>query len=107
VAKKILKKGPEIASSPSFLVRLAVLELADVVDDSLAEAVDLHPRAVADTVPGRGHVDHVALAARCANTVVRLIIGDDDDGSLWIYLIIFQFELVSASGSGKVEVAVS
>src|SRR5580704_12572993 len=61
------------------LARLAVLELADVVDDSLAEAVDVHPRAVAHTVACRSYVDHVALAARSANTVVRLLIRNNDD----------------------------
>src|SRR5258708_5210780 len=61
------------------LARLGVLELADVVDNSLAEAVDVHPRAVPDTVAGCGYVDHVALAARCSDTVGRLLIGDDDD----------------------------
>jgi hypothetical protein len=73
------KKGRGVSPAPSVLARLAVLELADVVEDGPAEAVDVHPRAVPDTVAGRGYVDHVALAARSANTVVRLLVGDDDD----------------------------
>ena len=71
MAKKILKKGrvivlrsyhaanlqgreegPESVSGPSVLARLAVLEFADVVDNGLAEAVDVHSRAVVDTVAG-------------------------------------------------------
>jgi len=55
------------------------LELADVVDDGLAPAVDVGPGAVADAVAGGGYVDDVALAAGCADAVVRLLVGDDDD----------------------------
>ena len=71
LAKKILKKKPERVSGPSVLARLAVLELADVVDDGLAEAVDVHPRAVAYAVACRSYVDHVALAARGGDAVVH------------------------------------
>src|SRR5271170_5830170 len=63
---------------PLGLALLGIFELADVVDNGLTEAVNVYPRSVADAVPGRGYVDHVALAARRAYTVVRLLIGDDD-----------------------------
>lgn len=66
------------------LVEASSFELADVVDDSFAEAVDMDPWAVADSVAGAGYVDHVASSARCGDTVVRLLVGDDDDAVVWL-----------------------
>src|SRR5258708_9755571 len=79
MSKKILKKSRKVSPALSVLARLGILELADVVDDGLAEAVDVHPRAVAYAVAGGGNVNHVALAAWGGDAVVRLLIGDDDD----------------------------
>ena len=61
------------------LVEASAFELADVVDDGFAESVDVRPRAVAYSVAAAGYVDHVALAARCGDAIVRLLVGDDDD----------------------------
>src|SRR5258708_18552546 len=79
MSKNIKKKSGRGAPGHSVLRRPGVLELADVVDDGLAEAVDVHPRAVAYAVAGGGNVNHVALAAWGGDAVVRLLIGDDDD----------------------------
>src|SRR6185312_3072130 len=55
------------------------LKLADVLNHRFAPAIDVRPCAVADTVAGAGYVDHVSLAARRGNAVVRLLVGDHDD----------------------------
>src|SRR6185312_9925729 len=52
------------------------LKLADVLNHRFAPAIDVRPGAVADTVAGAGYVDHVSLAARRGDTVVRLLVGD-------------------------------
>jgi hypothetical protein len=54
-------------------------EAADVIDDCLAPAIDVRPGAIADAVPGTRYVDHIAASIRRRDTVVRLLIGDNDD----------------------------
>jgi hypothetical protein len=47
----------------------------------------VRPLAVADAVVVTGDVDHVSLALRRGNRVVRLLVGDDDQAIVTILLI--------------------
>ena len=55
------------------------LKRCNVVDDGLAPAVNVHPCSVSNAILVRGDVYHIALAVGCRDTVMRLLIGDDDD----------------------------
>ena len=61
----------------SCLVQLSFI-FADVINDSLAPAVNMGPGAISDTVFGRGHVDHVPLSDRVWYGVCGLLIGDNN-----------------------------
>jgi hypothetical protein len=43
------------------LVEVFVFELADILDDGFAPAVDVHPLPVTNSVLVAGNVDHIAL----------------------------------------------
>src|SRR6516225_8898338 len=88
------------------------LQFADVLDDRLAPAVDMCPRAVADPVPVAGYIDHVSttpasqkpafgklrtpglllgtphtLRAGRGNAIVRLLVSDDDQTIVAVLLV--------------------
>src|SRR5579859_7588813 len=66
------------AHSSASCVRLK-LKAAQVIENCLAPAVDMRPVAITDAIPRTCHVDHIAVAMRCWNTVVRLLVRDDDN----------------------------
>src|SRR5580704_705763 len=59
-------------------------EAANVIDHRLTPAIDVRPRAIANAVLRARYVDHVTAAVRRRYTVVRLLIGDNDDAVILI-----------------------
>src|SRR5437016_1224772 len=64
-----------------------LLQRADVLNDRLAPAVNVRPLAVADAVLVAGHIDHIALALRRGYSVVRLLVGDNDQAIVALLLV--------------------
>lgn len=91
------------------LCRWHQLRGANALDNSLAPAVDVRPRAVADTVLVAGYVEHVAAPARARYSIMCLFVCDNNDPAYFSlifrvlprnYRLSFQ-GADSATGSGR------